>query len=348
DSAVADGAQAPQLILFGGSPCNPSPSATPTTPSAIGQSFLNLNATNSFQGLQTAGGNCYPAAAAPGLQYLPHEHRFNALNANSVFVNQQYLSAGVPLVSQPFGFPTGKDFQYAYSNQVNFGIERDLGHDFSINLAYNFNGGHHLNRPINVNPVNSEALVANFNRAVDYATRVRNTLTALGQTAAAAQVAAAIPNDPKLFAICPASLPVIPGVNPSGNFVPAPLVSFFRKSGTNPSLVPLFPQCGSALATALQEFGMGVGVPVPFSDMVANLSNGSSVYHGLTVNFRKRFSNHYEFLTSYTWSHTIDDSTDLQSLLAPQDSPNPTADRPAPTSHNAHRLASTGAYKTAP
>ena len=45
-----------------------------------------------------------------------------------------------------------------------------------------------------------------------------------------------------------------------------------------------------------------------------------SVYHGLTANLRKRFSNHYEFLASYTWSHSIDDSTDLQSTLTPQDS----------------------------
>ena len=29
---------------------------------------------------------------------------------------------------------------------------------------------------------------------------------------------------------------------------------------------------------------------------------------------------HYEFLASYTWSHAIDDSTDLQSTLTPQDS----------------------------
>ena len=38
-------------------------------------------------------------------------------------------------------------------------------------------------------------------------------------------------------------------------------------------------------------------------------------------NLKKRFGNsHYEFLASYTWSHAIDDSTDLQSPLAPQDS----------------------------
>ena len=58
---------------------------------------------------------------------------------------------------------------------------------------------------------------------------------------------------------------------------------------------------------------------VPFSDMPANISSGSSVYHGLTANLRKRFGNHYEFLVSYTWSHAIDDSTDLQSPLEPQD-----------------------------
>src|SRR5262249_16231850 len=123
-------------------------------------------------------------------------------------------------------------------------------------------------------------------------------------------------------------------------------VSFFRKSGTNPSLSPFFPQCTSAVGTALQEFGMGVGVPVPFSDMIANLSNGSSVYHGLTVNFRKRFSNHYEFLTSSTWSHTIDDSTDLQSLLAPQDSRNPSAERANSTFDQRHRLVFSGVYQT--
>ena len=66
---------------------------------------------------------------------------------------------------------------------------------------------------------------------------------------------------------------------------------------------------------------------VPFGDMDANYSNGSSVYHGLTANLKKRFGNHYEFLGSYTWSHAIDDSTDLQSTLTPQDSYYPGVDR---------------------
>ena len=78
--------------------------------------------------------------------------------------------------------------------------------------------------------------------------------------------------------------------------------------------------------------------------MDANYSNGSSVYNGLTANLRKRFSQHYEFLASYTWSHAIDDSTDLQSTLTPQDSyyPGPRSFhlhlRPAPSLRLQRRL----------
>jgi hypothetical protein len=337
DSDVADGSQAPQVILFGGSPCNPAGPLTAT-------SVLNLNATNSFQGIQTAG-NCLPPAVAAGLQYLPNEQRFNALNANSIFVNQQYLSAGVPLLSQPFSFPTAKDFKYLYSEQVNFGVERDLGHDYSLSVNYNYTGGHHINRPINASPVNSEALVTNFNRAFAYtSSNAAQAQAAFGPTDPRTIAAkSAIPSSPLSVAVCPAMLGAPTG---TPNFVPAALPSFFRKGGTNPSLVPVFSQCGSALQTALTEFGLGVGVPVPFSDAVANYATGSSVYHGLTTNLRKRFSNHYEFLASYTWSHSIDDSTDLQSLLAPQDSRNPNAERSESTFDQRHRFVLSSVYQS--
>ena len=337
DSDVADGSQAPQVILFGGSPCNP---AAPLTPASV----LNLNATNSFQGIQTTG-NCLPAAVAAGLQYLPNQQRFNALNANSIFVNQQYLTAGVPLINQPFSFPTAKNFQYAYSEQVNFGIERDLGHDLSLSLNYNYNGGHHLNRPINANPVNGQDLVTNFTRALAFTTAAaQQAQQAFGPTdprTIAAQ--SAIPSSPLSVAVCPQMFGAPAG---TPNFVPAALISFFRKGGTNPSLVPVFPACGGALQSALTEFGLGLGVPIPFSDADANYSNGSSVYHGLTTNLRKRFSNHYEFLASYTWSHSIDDSTDLQSLLTPQDSFKPSAERSESTFDQRHRFVLSSVYQS--
>jgi hypothetical protein len=84
----------------------------------------------------------------------------------------------------------------------------------------------------------------------------------------------------------------------------------------------------------------------PFSDMPANFSNGSSVYHGLTTNLRKRFGQHYEFLASYTWSHSIDDSTDLQSPLSPQDNYNPAADRSNSLFDQRHRFVFSGVYQT--
>jgi hypothetical protein len=80
--------------------------------------------------------------------------------------------------------------------------------------------------------------------------------------------------------------------------------------------------------------------------MDANYSNGSSAYHGFSANLRKRFGNHYEFLTSYTWSHAIDDSTDLQSTLTPQDSYFPSLDRSTSTFDQRHRFVFSGVYQS--
>jgi len=85
---------------------------------------------------------------------------------------------------------------------------------------------------------------------------------------------------------------------------------------------------------------------IPFGDMDANYSNGSSIYHGFSANLRKRFSNHYEFLGSYTWSHSIDDSTDLQSTLTPQDSFYPARERSTSLFDQRHRFVFSGVYQT--
>src|SRR5262249_30560625 len=98
NSAVADGANAPLFAWTGGAPA-------PCTSAAAGIS--NINATNIFQGLL----GCLPA----NFGYIPNEQRFNALLPNSIFVNENYLSAGVPLAILPFGVPTAKNFQFSYS-----------------------------------------------------------------------------------------------------------------------------------------------------------------------------------------------------------------------------------------
>ena len=164
-------------------------------------------------------------------------------------------------------------------------------------------------------------------------------------------------DSPLSVASCGVSpLAAIPGALPY--YVPAALVSFFRPSGLNPSLAggafaPCIPLAladlaASGLNTTCNPTASGLTGCVPFSDMDANFSNGSSVYHGLTLNLRKRFTSHYEFLASYTYSHAIDDSTDLQSPLAPQDSfyPYYNNERANSTFDQRHRFVFSAVYQS--
>ncbi len=315
---ASDGSKSGQLLFPGGSPCGAS---------APGPG--SLNATNIFQGiLNTAA--CLPMV--PG--YLPNEQRFDAFNAG-LFTNQNYLNPSTffPLAFQPFGYPQGKNFVYAYSQQINFTFEQELDHGMAFSLAYNFNGGRHLNRPINANTTRGDLLLKNWQAAM--------------------ADGAALPTDNPLFVTgC--------GVGAGGPYVPAALVNFFRPSGLNPAIAlallanPATAPCVQVVAPmVLQAGGLSTACDpttlngcVPFSDMDANYSNGSSVYHGMTVNLRKRFGNRYEFLTSYTWSHSIDDSTDLQSPLAPQDSYFPSAERSNSLFDQRHRFVFSGVYQS--
>ena len=139
------------------------------------------------------------------------------------------------------------------------------------------------------------------------------------------------------------------GINPvtGGIYVPAALMNFFRPSGLNPTLTPFTPPQVLALANALlAQNGLGVGAIVPFSDEVANVSTGTSSYNAFTANLQKRFSNHYEFLASYTWSHAIDESTDLQATLAPQNNYDPNADRSTSLFNQTHRFVFSGVYQS--
>jgi hypothetical protein len=306
----------------------------------------NLNAIPIFQGLlPSASGSvsspCSPTtnpAVLAALNYLPNQQQFKAQNfPQSVFLNQNYLNPAtfLPLGFQPFGYPQGKNFVYSYSQQVNLTYERDLGDGYALSVAYNFNGGRRLNRPINANTVRGDLMVRNLNAAV-----------AAGVNQ---------PTDsPFTVSGC--------GVGPGGPYVPAALTNFFRPGGVNPSIglallsSPATAPCVTEVLPAVQELyrlntNCNLTSPtltgcVPFGDMDANYSNGSSVYHGLTANLRKRFTNHYQFLASYTWSHAIDDSTDLESTLTPQDSYYPDADRSSSLFDQRQRFVLSGVYQS--
>jgi hypothetical protein len=337
---ASDGSSSGQLLFFGtANPCG-TPGSTPDDP-------LDITSTNLFQGILGNAG-CLPPGLAAALGYQStstpssacagetNPQRFDPCFPNSPFLNQGYLSptTGFPLIQQPYGYPQAKNFVYAYAQQANFSVERDFGGGFSLNLAYNFNGGRHLNRPINANPVRGDLLVQNWQAAI-------------------AAGAATPTTNPLSVASC--------GVNPIPGsklpfFVPSALVSFFRPSGLNPSLAggPFTPCVPLALAD-LQATGLNAGCNpavsgltncIPFSDMDANYSNGSSVYHGFSANLRKRFNRHYEFLASYTWSHAIDDSTDLEAPLAPQDSFYPALERSNSLFDQRHRFVFSAVYQS--
>ncbi len=305
----------------------------------------NLNAIPIFQGLlPPANGSvsspCSPTnnpAVLSALNYLPNQQQFKAQNfPQSVFLNQNYLnlqSTFLPLGFQPFGYPQSKNFVYAYSQQANLTVERDLGDGFALSLAYNLNLGRHLNRPINASTIRGDLMTANF-----FAAR------AAGQNAA--------------------SPFTVSGCGPG--YVDPSLMNFFRPGGLNPSIAAAFYASGDpakincvgqarALLATLPGFNTKCNPApptfdytgcIPFGDMDANYSNGTSNYNGLTANLRKRFNHHYEFLASYTWSHAIDDSTDLQATLTPQDSYFPSADRSTSTFDQRHRFVFSGVYQS--
>jgi hypothetical protein len=327
---ASDGSKSGQLLFPIGSPCSPGVAPGPGS----------LNGTNIFQGILNTP-DCLPTVPgyqASGQRFNPAPFTGNSPANPFLFVNQNYLNPSTffPLAFQPFGYPQSKNFVYAYSEQANLTFEQDLGGGFALSLAYNFNGGRHLNRPINANTVRGDLLVKNWQVALSDPT----------SNAAAGPLGVGTGSAP-----C--------GVNPSGvPWVSVALVNFFRPSGLNPAIAAaLLPTAGAPCVGLAQQILQAEGLStacnpatlancVPFGDMDANYSNGSSIYNGFTANLRKRFGNHYEFLASYSFSHAIDDSTDLQSPLAPQDSFSPQLERSNSLFDQRHRLVFSGVYQS--
>jgi hypothetical protein len=133
------------------------------------------------------------------------------------------------------------------------------------------------------------------------------------------------------------------------------LVRYFVRLLVSPFAVLAVLGSAYARSGCKKSFNVGKTLPfnsaggcvvVPFGDMDANDSNGSSNYSRFTANLRKVFTHHYQFLASYTYSHAIDDSTDLQSPRAPQDSYYPQLERCHSLFDERHRLVLSGVYQS--
>ncbi len=347
DAVTADGGRSVQLLSTGGTP---SACGLVTAACANGlDTPANLNGSSIFQGVLNA---------LPNMFYLPNQQRFDPLAAGSLFANQSYLTAGFPLPILPFTLPLGKNFVYGYAHQANLTIEREIAGSWKFSLGYQWTRGLHLNRPQDVNSTNPQLLDQNALNAAEAGLSVSNPLTVVVPSGAPNSCVAT--SSGSVFLIAPGALGqgfAAANCNPAAavGFVATPaFFNFFRPSGPNPSFAslvapgqPLAVGYATQVALAtLAGYPKGLGVPVPFNSVDAQLSNGNSWYNSLTFNLTKRFSRGFELLSSYTYSHSIDDSTDLQSPLEPQDSRFPNLERSNSVNDQRHRWVNSAVFQT--
>jgi len=368
DSVTADGGRSVQLLSAGGvaSACGllPAAAAPPGYVTCGGglDKPTNLNGSAIFQGVLNA---------LPNMFYLPNQQRFDPLASGSLFANQNYLTAGFPLPILPFTLPMAANFQYGYAEQANLTIEREIAGSWKFSVGYQYTRGLHLHRPVDVNSTNPFLIANNDANAIatglaapgDSPLTVAvpstaNTLCAGGIPAFNIKTSTGAPLGSIAFAT-PTGQPLAPGAagfgytgqnctGPVGIVATPAFFNFFRPSGPNPSFAALVPG-GYATQVALAKalgFPGGFGVPVPFNSVDAQLSDGNSWYSALTFNLTKRFSHSFELLSSYTYSHSIDDSTDLQSPLEPQDSRFPFLERSNSVNDQRHRWVTSAVFQT--
>jgi Carboxypeptidase regulatory-like domain/TonB dependent receptor-like, beta-barrel len=341
DAVTADGGRSVQLLSAGGTASACGLITTPCGNNLDGVG--NLNGSSIFQGTLNA---------LPNMFYLPNQQRFDPLASGSIFANQNYLTAGFPLPILPFTLPVASNFKYGYAQQANLTVERQLAGSWKISAGYQWTRGIHLNRPVDVNSTDPQLLANNLLYADAAGLGFTSPVTV---QAPAASFAANTngPNTCGVNVIAPSVLGVLTGCPVAalnGQFVGTPaFFNFFRKSGPNPSFAASAGGYANEVGLAhLAGYPTGFGVPVPFNSVDAQLSNGSSWYNALTVNVSKRFTKTFELLSSYTWSHSIDDSTDLQSTLEPQDSRFPNSERSNSDNDQRHRWVTSAVFQSTP
>ncbi|HZE73540.1 MAG TPA: TonB-dependent receptor [Pyrinomonadaceae bacterium] len=342
NSDIADAVQQQQGILTPGSPS---------------QTAL-LNAVQVFQGTVCPPGGpvsaiCPAGVVTPGVaagsQYQFGRQRFN---------DQTFPGFGPVL---PFTLHVSKDFEYAYATQANAQIERQLTKDMSLSASYLYVGAHHLPHPLDVNAPRTDLQIANFVRLagrnpVNTTEPLAFSIPTTGvpcpggvplrcYTLATPAGAPPYPNAGQTFAIIVPGMITAPLTNINNRIVNAGVANFFRPSAPNYFLAQALSGglvtpavLNSALAGSLRA----PGVISPFGSVNAQSSDGNSSYNALNVDLKKRFSNHFQFLASYTWSHSIDDSSDLQTLLLPQDNRNFRAERATSLFDQRHRFVFSG------
>lgn len=331
NSFTAEGALSSQLLSGGGTPTRTSVAVNPTGA---------LNASSIFQGV---------LSAVPSMGYLPNQQRFDPKLANSLFANQNFMQAGFPLPLLPFTLPVAADFEYGYAQQANLTVERKLGRDYKVSGSYSYTRALHLHRPRDINVSDPALLALNFRNALAAGLVFSSPFSVAAPfanraaTAGTCGVAVIAPGALGALIGCPGPLAAL-----NGQFIgTAAFFNSFRPSGPNPSFAAAAGGYANQVAlAALAGYPQGFGVPVAWSGVSQQESSGSSAYHGFTLSVSKRFSRRFEFLSSWTWSHAVDDSTDLQTLLQPQDNRKPGLERSNSTFDQRHRWVSSAVFQS--
>ena len=335
NAITADGARSTHLISAGGSPSR----AAVTPVSAAGV----VNSASIFQGVLNAPAN---------FGYLAQQQRFDSKKTDSIFVNQNFIASGMPVPMLPLTLPVAGNFRYGYAQQANLTYERSFANDYKISIAYNYTHGLKLPRPRDITPPDGGRLARNYRNAAAAGIVTSSPMTVAAPSASIAPgastcgVGVVAPGVLGALVGCPSS-----GLNAglNGQFVgTAAFFNFFRSTGPNPSFAALAGGYPNQVALA-KAAGFPTGIPsvqVPWSEVYEQESSGNSVYHGMTVTFSKRFARHYELRSSWTWAHTIDDATDLQSQLAAQDNLHPNLERSSSSFDQRHRWVTSAVFQS--
>ncbi|MFM9905891.1 MAG: TonB-dependent receptor domain-containing protein [Pyrinomonadaceae bacterium] len=304
NSDIADSSQQQQAVLTAGTPV---PINTTTGAATLLNAALVFHGTvcgnsGSNAALCAAFGSPTTPGVATTAQYQFGRQRFN---------DQTYSGFGAVL---PFSLPIAKDFQYASATQANFGIEQQLTKDMSLSVSYIFVGAHHLPHPTDLNTPNSALQIQNYQRFNGGA------LPTSTQATATVSIATTAPGTATGVG-CAVVIPGMVAQCPTGRVVAPAIANFFRPNAPNYFLA--FALSGGGVTKAVLDSQLAgslrtPGAITPYGSVNAQISDGNANYNAMNVEFKKRFSNNFTFLSSYTWSHSIDDSSDLQTLLIAQ------------------------------
>ena len=369
NSDIADASQQQQLVSLPGSPAT----------SSFLNSWQIFQGTVCVPGAALtpvcAGAANVPSTVTPGTVCIPGTQANCAAtlgvagSAKYQFGQQRFNSATFPGFGPvlPFTLPVTKDFKYSYAHQLSMSIEHQIANNTTLTVGYLGVLGRHLPRPVDINAPNNNFLVQNYMRY----TNGTAPLT-VGQAQAISmptQPAAVCSANPATSGCVQGLITIYPGliaVNASGQVVVSPsAANFFRPNGPNYLLAIYQSQLVNAKSggavpvlnkAAFDALSACAGTPfaatcsplltpgpiTPFGSMNAQSSNANSSYHALNVELKKRYSNNFTGTASYTWSHALDSSSDLQTLLLPQDNRNLGAEKSNSLFDQRHRFVLSG------